>query len=287
MSKKRQAPLDGSVWVRTSPVTFLHDRSDPEHEHAWHQLTFATRGQLEVVVEGTRHLVPADRAVWVPSGVVHAELLRAPVSIRSLYISPRAGAPIDRLRTISVTALLRELIEHISRLGALDRRKPAQARLIGVLFDQLSVAKDVSLVLPSPKDPRALRLAELVTRNPGEAASMSSLARRAGASVRTLERCFLLETGLSLGAWRRRVRLFHALRLLEGGSSVTATALDVGYANTSAFSHAFAMQFGRSPTGRKTTGQGSPKRSKEPGATANSKTAAAPGSARADLRGSR
>lgn len=252
VSKNRQAPLDGSVWVRTSPITFLHDRADPEHAHVWHQLTFAIRGQLEVVVAGTRHLVPADRAVWIPSGALHAELVRAPVSIRSLYISPRAGAPIDGLRTISVTPLLRALIEHISRLGALDRRKPKQARLVGVLLDQLAEAKDVSLALPSPKDARALKFAELVTRSPAATDSLSALARKAGASVRTLERCFLLETGLSLGAWRRRMRLFHALRLLETGASVTATALDVGYGSTSAFSHAFAQQFGRSPTGRPT-----------------------------------
>jgi AraC-like DNA-binding protein len=43
------------------------------------------------------------------------------------------------------------------------------------------------------------------------------------------------------------VRLFHALRLLEGGAQVTAVALDVGYASTSAFSQAFRRMFGRSP----------------------------------------
>jgi transcriptional regulator GlxA family with amidase domain len=121
---------------------------------------------------------------------------------------------------------------------------------VGVLLDQLAAARDVRLALPSPRDPRARRFAELVTREPGDDASIAALARRAGASLRTIERCFLLETGVAVGAWRRRVRLFHALRLLEGGASVTQVALDVGYASTSAFSSAFARQFGRSPTGR-------------------------------------
>ena len=80
--------------------------------------------------------------------------------------------------------------------------------------------------------------------------SIVALARKAGASLRTLERCFVAETGASVGDWRRRVRLFHALRLLEGGASVTEVALEVGYASTSAFSHAFARQFGRSPSRR-------------------------------------
>ena len=236
-------------------MTFLHDVTEPAHDHAWHQLTFAARGHLEVITDQARHIVPADRAVWVPAGTQHAEIMRAPISMRSIYISrlsplPGGAAATDRVRTIAVTPLLRELILHISRIGALDRRKPEQARLVGVLLDQLAAARDVSLALPSPRDPRARRFAELVTRNPGDGASIAALARRAGASLRTIERCFLRETGVAVGDWRRRVRLFHALRLLEDGGSVTEVALDVGYATTSAFSHAFARQFGRSPTGR-------------------------------------
>jgi AraC-like DNA-binding protein len=242
-------------------VTFLHDVTEPPHDHAWHQLTFAARGHLEVITDQARHIVPADRAVWVPAGIQHAEVMRAPISMRSIYISrlamSRAGRRGDarargvhRVRTIAVTPLLRELILHVSRIGALDRRRPEQARLVGVLLDQLAAAHDVSLALPSPRDPRARRFAELVTREPGDDASIAALARRAGASLRTIERCFLAETGVAVGDWRRRVRLFHALRLLEEGASVTAAAIEVGYASTSAFSQAFARQFGRSPTGR-------------------------------------
>jgi AraC-like DNA-binding protein len=257
LSRIRQ-PLDGPVWVRTYPVTFLHDVTEPPHDHAWHQLTFAARGHLEVITDQARHIVPADRAVWVPAGTQHAEVMRAPISMRSIYISRLAMPPgrrrgtgvARRVRTIAVTPLLRELILHVSRIGALDRRRPEQARLVGVLLDQLAAARDVSLALPSPRDPRARRFAELVTRAPGDDASLAALARRAGTSVRTIERCFLRETGVAVGDWRRRVRLFHALRLLEDGASVTAAALEVGYASTSAFSQAFARQFGRSPTGR-------------------------------------
>lgn len=247
-------PLDGPVWVRTYPVTFLHDVTEPPHDHAWHQLTFAARGHLEVITDQARHIVPADRAVWVPAGMQHAEVMRAPISMRSIYISRlamrRGGAPARQVRTIAVTPLLRELILHISRIGALDRRRPEQARLVGVLLDQLAAARDVSLALPSPRDPRARRFAELATREPGDDASIAALTRRAGASLRTIERCFLRETGMAVGDWRRRMRLFHALRLLEEGASVTAAAIEVGYASTSAFSQAFARQFGRSPTGR-------------------------------------
>jgi AraC-like DNA-binding protein len=248
---KRAAP-DGPVWVRTYPVTFLHDVVQKQHSHEWHQLTFAVRGHLELITADARRIVPSDRAVWVPAGVEHTEVMRAPISMRSIYVARAAlrVAP-PKLRTIAVTPLLRELVLHVSRLGALDRRNAEQARLVGVLLDLLASAEDVGLELRSPRDPRARKFAELVTDEPGNDASTAQLARKAGASLRTLERCFLAETGIAVGEWRRRVRLFHALRLLEAGRSVTDVALEVGYATTSAFSVAFTREFNRSPTGRR------------------------------------
>ena len=219
---------------------------------AWHKLTYAVRGHLEVITDDARRIVPADRAVWVPAGVEHSQVMRAPISMRSIFIAPGATklAP-PSCRTIAVTPLLRELILHISRIGALDRRRPEQARLVGVLFDLLAGAESIPLELRSPRDPRARRFADLVAREPGNAASIAQLARRAGASLRTIERCFLSETGVAVGEWRRRMRLFHAMRLLEGGSSVTDVAFDIGYASASAFSAAFSREFGRSPTGKR------------------------------------
>ncbi len=58
-------------------MTFLHDVTQDRCEAGWHQLTFATRGQLEVITEDARRFVPADRAVWVPAGVRHTSVMRA------------------------------------------------------------------------------------------------------------------------------------------------------------------------------------------------------------------
>jgi len=146
LAKTRHRLPDGSVWVRTYPVTFLHDHTSAGHHHDWHQLTFAVRGQLEVITDDARRIVPADRAVWVPAGVEHTEVMRAPCSMRSLYIVPAAPAiTADRCRTIAVTPLFRELILHVSRIGALDRRDARQARLVDVVLDLLSAAEDVPL----------------------------------------------------------------------------------------------------------------------------------------------
>ncbi|MCA9666514.1 MAG: helix-turn-helix transcriptional regulator [Myxococcales bacterium] len=256
MSKTRQAGSfsDGDVWVRTHPVTYLHDRTDEEQSHHWHQLTYAASGHLELEVLGrdalARALIPPDCAVWVPAGVPHRETMRAPVSVRTLYLAPGvtpSGAA-SHVRTLAVAPLLRELIVHVTREGALDGRRPAHAALTQVLVDLVGAAQPAPLSLRTPSEPRARRLAQLVADRCGEDVSLAELARQAGASLRTMERLFVHETALTLGAWRRTYRLLRARRLLAAGASVSDTAFDVGYATVSAFSAAYRRHFGHPPS---------------------------------------
>src|SRR4051812_45126519 len=240
---------DGSVWGRTFPLTLLHDQTLPTHTHDWDQLTYATAGALRVSTADASWIVPPHRAVWVPAGIAHAEQMFAPVSVRTLYLAPRLAAALPRAcGTVNVSLLLRELILHVSRLGALDRRIPVQARLIGVLLDQLTEMSEVPLQLPLPRDARALRVAELLQREPADDRTVAALARQAGASRRTIERVFVAETAMTVAEWRRRLRLLHAVRRLAEGEPVTGVALESGYSSVSAFIAVFKKAFGATPS---------------------------------------
>ena len=234
--------------VRTNPVTFLHAHTLASHAHDWDQLTYAASGVMRVETSTASWIVPPHCAVWVPAGVRHAEQMHAPVSVRTLYFAPRLAKTLPReCRTVNIPALLRELILHVSRRGALDRRNRSDAQLIGVLLDQLSHVAAVPLQLPLPRDARALRFAGDVQRKPGDRSSIAALARRAGASRRTLERLFLAEAGMRVGDWRRRARLLHAIRRLAEGESVSNAASESGYASVSAFVAVFRKVFGTTP----------------------------------------
>jgi len=82
---------------------------------------------------------------------------------------------------------------------------------------------------------------------PSSGDSIDALARRYGASRRTLERLFRRQTGLSFGMWRQKARLLDSIRLLAEGKSVTEAAFDSGYAGVSAFVAAFKRTFGYTP----------------------------------------
>jgi AraC-like DNA-binding protein len=150
---------------------------------------------------------------------------------------------------VDVPPLLRELILYAVGLGSLDRRVPQQARLVAVLVDQIRTlpSRSRALHLPQPSDPRARRLVAQLDADPAERRTLAALARRTGASIRTLQRVFRAETGMSVEVWRRQRRLGHALERLAAGATVTGAALDAGYQSVSAFVSVFRRTFGQTP----------------------------------------
>jgi AraC-like DNA-binding protein len=148
-------------------------------------------------------------------------------------------------RAFHVGRFAREVLLHAVRTCPLRDDDPVQAALVTVLVDQLRRLPDAPLWLPHPADPRARAFADAAHTDPS--ASTIVLAAGSGAAVRTLERLFRDQTGLSLGAWRRRARVLDALEPLAAGATVTAAALGAGYSTPSAFVTAFRAELGTTP----------------------------------------
>ena len=186
--------------------------------------------------------------MWVPDGVAFELETTGEVALRSLYIDVRASKQLPRAcSVVNVSPLLRELILRTVKLGALLRVVPAHARLAAVLFDELEVLPGIPLQLPMPRDARAVRLARRLLARPSDDGAHAEMVRSAGGSRRTIERIFAREVGMSLGRWRQRLRLLHALRALAGGETVSAVAALVGYASPSAFAAMFRRELGITP----------------------------------------
>ncbi|MBP7816449.1 MAG: helix-turn-helix transcriptional regulator [Phenylobacterium sp.] len=234
--------------VRSLASTYPDGMVLADHDHPWGQLVYGRTGVMRVTTAGRAWLAPATRAVWLPPLRPHSIRMSGAVAMRTLYIAPQVAGPLpDEACVLEVGPLLRELVLHILALGMLDPAVPEHGRLAGVLIDVIAAAPREDLALPLPIDPRALALAQQVQAAPDDRTDLPGLARAAGASLRTLQRIFPRETGLSLEAWRRKARMIHAVAALCAGSSVTGAALDCGYDSPSAFITAFRRQFGVTP----------------------------------------
>jgi Helix-turn-helix domain/AraC-like ligand binding domain len=231
MSKLRQR-----VAVRGVALGFSDGFVLDAHAHDWSQLLYASRGVMLVQTIAGSWVVPPQRAVWLPPHVDHEIEMRGEVAMRTLYFrDPRPH--LDVTQVIGISPLLRELVLHCVGLMKLDLAIPHEARLAGLLGDLLDAVRPMPLELPMPRDPRAVRAAQRIRRDPGGPLG----------ATRTIERLFLAETGLTLGRWRQQARLLHALAALAGGSSVSEAAERVGYASPSAFIAMFKALLGTSP----------------------------------------
>jgi AraC-like DNA-binding protein len=218
------------------------------HVHRQHQLVYAVQGVMTVSADPGSWIVPAHRGVWVPARVEHSIRMSGAVSMRTLYLEPRIAHGLPReCRVVDVPPLLREIILRAVAYGSLDRRVPAQRHLVDLLLDEIRTLPARALHVPRPADPRARRLIEHVARDPAPRRPLARLARSTGASPRTLQRLFRSETGMTVGNWRRQLRLARSLETLAAGSSVTAAAFDAGYHSVSAYVSVFHRTFGETP----------------------------------------
>lgn len=77
---------------------------------------------------------------------------------------------------------------------------------------------------------------------PGDLATLCQI------SLRTLERHFQKNYGVTVSQWMRELRLGKAYETLSRGKSVKETAYDHGYKQVSHFSREFKNHFGVSPS---------------------------------------
>jgi len=193
-------------------------------------------------------ITPPTRAIWIPPATEHEIEVKGQAALRTLYVSPeRARGTASSVRALEVVPLFRELILHVVSIAMLDPLHPEHERLAAVLMDLIGSAREMDLVLPLPRDPRALRLAQALRCALGDKQSLGPLVIDTGASLRTLQRCFVEETGLTIESWRQKARLVSSAAELSLGASVLRASAACGYESSSAFSAAFRKQFGVTP----------------------------------------
>jgi len=209
----------------------------PPQSAEWAQLIYATQGSLTVECPVGQQLwyIPARRALWAPAGEACTLRMRGVVRLRMIYL--------HESQAINVSPLLHEAILEAVRRSVLSGTEP----LSRLIMELLSAAPSVPLMLPMPHDARALRVAKRLLRIPAKQDTLPDLARSSGASVRTLERLFTVETGMGFATWRQRLRMLEGMRLLMDGQSVADAADAIGYESVSAFVVAFKATVGETP----------------------------------------
>ncbi|MGB8403641.1 MAG: helix-turn-helix transcriptional regulator [Mycobacterium sp.] len=231
--------FDGAGWLD-------HGFQIDAHSHAYGQLVYAASGVVATTTERGTWVAPASRVTWTPPGFAHSHRFYGLTDVR-LIVIPAAECvdSIARPSVFTVSPLVREALLVLTDGKA--RRTETIERLRAVVIDELVEAPDQSLHLPEPRDDRLRAVTDLLRADPGQVTTLADLGRIVGASARTLSRLFSDELGMSFLRWRTILRIHHALIHLTSGQSVTDTAMECGWSNSTSFIDAFTAVVGQTP----------------------------------------
>jgi AraC-like DNA-binding protein len=257
MSQKRQRPRYGPedeahFLVRGYAGALAPGGDVAPHAHDWAQLIAPEKGVLTVWTAQGSWVAPPGCAVFAPAGVAHGMRATGGARMRFLYFNPEGFKLLPgRCCVVAVSSLLRALVDRAADVGMLDGRVAAHfliAHLIAHLIAaEIETHPAAPFELRHPRREPFAALAEAIVEEPSREETQAAIAHRLGLSLRALQRGFLAETGLSLGAWRRQARFLHALTRLGAGETVKQAAAAAGYKSESAFVSAFRASFGVTP----------------------------------------
>ena len=239
--------------MRSYGLTFSQRHLAPPTSEEWDQLVYAIRGVLTVRTSVGSWVVPPHRAVWLPANTVYGLQMSGETALRMIYLRKRSHEQtpdaFDRTRcaVVSVSPLLRELILRTVKIGALEAQSEHHQRLAGLIEDEVKTVGTVPLQLPYPLSPLGQRFVVEIDGQLGSPLNLAEALCQCGASRRTMERVFRLETGMSLGQWIRRRKLLFGLECLLNGATASDIAFKLGYNSPSAFIAMFKRELGSTP----------------------------------------
>lgn len=219
------------------------------HSHDLDQLAVISQSAAIIETDAVYVVHPLLKALWLPAGIEHAVYSPRPFRLHALYFPAHSVHVAAQPHVLGLDDLARELVLFLCTAPRPSQRDARHAHALALLAHCLPLAKAESFSLPRPTSERARKLADHFASHPHDSRPLEIVAGEiGGASLRTFERLFVDETGLSLATWRRQSRLLASLSLLTEGKSIASVAYAVGYESPAAFSTAFKQCFGVAPS---------------------------------------
>lgn len=249
-------PLSANEMMRLNPnspalvktIAMPKGYVDSKHHHQWHQVIFPIKGLLQTEAENYQYLVPHTSALFVPATLEHESIALSNTSFIGIYINPKYCKTYQKqVRTICLTAFLKELLQEIRRASLLAENRDRLLHLLAVLHDQIMSDEVFTFQLLLPEDRRLKLIFEQLSEKPALDFSLKTWGEKVGASERTLSRLFVKEFKTSFPLWRQNLRLIYSLSLLDAGLSIQAISDQVGYQNDSSYIKAFKAYFDSTP----------------------------------------
>lgn len=211
-------------------------------------------GRAELQIRDRVRSLTVGAAVWVPAGIAYS-IQVDPGAVAFPIPMPAADLPptLNRIIDFEIPAAWQDWLVHqfAHNLGFLRGGTAVGAGLLELVAGAHSHDADASVSYAPPKLPRsaeALEIARTLLRTPADDTDLAQFAPRLKIGVRTLQRRFTEETGLSFVRWRTTARIAAATVYLDAGREIGWTGMQVGFATPAGFTRAFREHTGMTPS---------------------------------------
>ncbi|WP_042336901.1 AraC family transcriptional regulator [Paraburkholderia ferrariae] len=231
--------------------------------HDFHQIVLGLDGAMEMTVDGVGERIDCCSAWLIPAGARHdyagigenrqlvLDLPAASLAVPERLFDAARAVPIDP----ALTGLVRQIAQRAAQTAASpdsgDGRArrfhwDASARLCAAVIAQTGIAGGAAFDAAAGLD--FARIDRWLRTHLAEPLRMADLAAHCGFGMRRFHQLFVEAFGETPHRYLQRLRLDTALTLLaDPRRSLIDVALEVGFGDQSAFTHAFTRRFGLAP----------------------------------------
>lgn len=230
---------DAYVWYEEN---WQHDEYEHIHERA--QLTYVEEGYQYLHIEQKIYLVPRNHVIWIPSGVKHRTTSEAK-TVNLMVILFRSGLRSDFFKEVHVFVappVLKEMLLYASKWNQLVEEDEEQTLFLKALLNSLPNFCNESrfLEIPVPEDHRLIPVCDYINTHFQENMNVDDMADLAKMSVRSLQRIFKEETGITLQKYGQLIRILKSVELIDTKQyTLSEIAFKVGYKSLSAFTSSY------------------------------------------------
>ncbi|WP_321909776.1 AraC family transcriptional regulator [Paraburkholderia sp. J11-2] len=231
--------------------------------HDFHQIVLGLDGEMEMTVNGQGERIDSCSAWLIPAGARHDYVgigdnrqLVLDLPAATLAVPERL---FDKARAVRLDPALTQLVSQIAQCAAMaapprdsaDLRArrfhwDASARLCAAFIAQTGVAAGAQFSAAAGLD--FARIDRWLRAHLAQPLRIADLAAHCGFGMRRFHQLFIEAFGETPHRYLQRLRLDTALTLLaDPRASLTDIALEVGFGDQSAFTHAFTRRFGLAP----------------------------------------
>lgn len=246
--------MTGGAASYASPLVTVrsYDEVSASDAHdSYHQIALGIEGGLEVEVDHLSMCVAPTLGVVIPVGARH-DYLGIGTNNRQLIVDVPVGALtlprklFDRPTVIPIDARFAQWVGALAALDASTDRFlhwQATAKLCDAVLERMAGAGHTN-----PDRFTLTRIDAYLRTHLAEPLSIPALASFCGCSVRSFHDRFVAEFDITPHRYLLRLRVEQAARMMnERHRSLADIAAACGFADQSAFTHAFAARFGVTP----------------------------------------